>query len=108
MNATDSRLGALEQAESRTFDRDAGSDDERAIGVRVRAVVEAHGRLIGEPWDSQADHAVKTVSEVVRCQGLDAGRRWARALEDELRAERQEGGMVDPELVAAIRAGSAC
>jgi hypothetical protein len=106
MNAIGCPLGELELAGFRCVGWDAGHPDEPTIRARVRAALKAHGRLMGETWDHQAEHAEKAVSEVIRGQGLDAGRRWAEALEDELSAERHEPESVDPALVAAIRADS--
>jgi hypothetical protein len=80
---------------------------ELAIMARVRAAVESHGRLLGEPWGAPADHAEEAVSEVIRCQGPEAGRRLAEALENELRSEQEEDGSVDPKLVVALWADSA-
>jgi hypothetical protein len=106
MNAVGCRLGELELAGFRGVGWYAGHPDEPTIRARVHAALKAHGRLIGETWDHQAEHAERAVSEVIRGQGLDAGRRWAEALEGELRAERHEPGSVDPALVAAIHVDS--
>ena len=59
------------------------------IRDRVRSALKAHGTLLGESWDSQADHAGRVVAEIVESQGIEAGRRWAQALLAELRADRQ-------------------
>jgi hypothetical protein len=87
MNAPDSLLSVDGVAGFRGAVPVASGPDGRAIRARVRAVVKAHGRLLGEPWDAQADHAEKVVGEVMESQGLEAGRLWARALERELKAE---------------------
>ncbi len=74
----------------------AGRLDGPAIRAAVRAIVKVHGRLLGEPWNAQAVHAEECVVEVIACQGLDAGRRWALALHDELLSQREVVGATDP------------
>jgi hypothetical protein len=74
--------------------------------------VKAHGALVGESWDAQADHAEQVVAEVIGSQGVDAGRRWASSLDAELRAARDAEPMSCPDAIsprfstsAAVRIG---
>jgi hypothetical protein len=85
--------------------------DDAEIRERVRALVQAHGTLVGERWDAQADHAERVVGEIIDSQGLAAGRLWAAALGDELRAEIEragidrEGRVVGPPYAATAATG---
>jgi hypothetical protein len=73
---------------------------EATIRARVRAIVKAHGGRVGESWDAQADHAEQVVAEVIECQGLAAGRRWASSLDAELSAGCDGERMAVPGAIA--------
>ena len=69
-------------------------------------MLKAHGRLVGETWEAQADHAEQAVAEVIELQGLDAGRRWALSLDEELQAEREADGVMDHGERCTVRGAS--
>lgn len=95
MNSTDGRSKGVETTRSRQLSSVTDDAEASLIRARVRAMLKAHGRLIGEPWDAQADHAEQAVGEVIELQGIEAGRRWAAALDAQLQAEGEAAGVMD-------------
>jgi hypothetical protein len=96
MNKTDGRLKGVDKAHSRQILSVMDDVDASLIRARVRAMLKSHGRLLGETWDAQAHHAEQAVSEVIEIQGLEAGLRWAMALDGQLKAEREASGVANP------------
>ena len=96
MGTTDVRLTGVERARSRGVRAVTDDAEMSMIRARVRAMLEAHGGLVGESWDAQAEHAEEAVAEVIELQGMEAGRRWVATLEGQLRAERRAAGFEDP------------
>ncbi len=87
MSTGDSRMMVDQLAGARRSILLIETADALAIRAEVRSLVKAHGRLRGELWDAQADHAEKVVGEIIDSQGLAAGRVWAAALAEELQAD---------------------